>query len=156
MHFKTASAALVALASTAFALPQGRQSAPSVSVSNGTIVGSTSDGIDSFMGIPFAMPPVGNLRLRPPQCYDQAYPGGTLVATEVPTACPQFEGSFSTAELDILSAVVNTIGDITDIPFLKLPTKSGEDCLTLNVQRPEGTTSDSKLPVMVYIFGGGK
>ena len=46
---------------------QARQAGPSVTIQNGTIIGSSSLGIDSFKGIPFAQPPTGSLRLRPPQ-----------------------------------------------------------------------------------------
>src|SRR5205814_1235060 len=48
------------LASTTLAAPYAR-------IKNGLILGSTSNGVDTFLGIPYADPPVGNLRLRRPQ-----------------------------------------------------------------------------------------
>ena len=124
---------------------------PVVTVKNGTIVGSTVGTVDSFKGIPFALPPTGTLRLKPPQSYNTKYPSGTLVATGIPTACPQFYGMTNMSEIPPAA-----LGVLLDTPFAQIATVSGEDCLTLNVQRPVGTTSSSKLPVVFWIFGGGK
>ncbi|KAF2155568.1 alpha/beta-hydrolase [Myriangium duriaei CBS 260.36] len=155
MLFKSAST-LLAFASSVLALPHDtRASNPTAITKNGTVTGASANGIESFMGIPFALPPVGPLRLKPPQSYNQAYPGGSFTATNTPRACPQFQGSFSALELSLLSAAANTVGNILDIPFFHIPTETGEDCLTLNVQRPAGTAANAKLPVLLYIFGGG-
>lgn len=108
--------------------------APSVTTRNGTVVGSSLLGIDTFKGIPFAEPPVGNLRLRPPQPLSKGY--GTKQATAIPTACPQM------SELG---------GVMPSMPA----TPNGEDCLTLNIQRPSNTSTDHPLPVLFWIFGGG-
>merc|ERR1711977_681402 len=58
-----------------------RAAAPSATIKNGTIVGSTTNNVDSFSGIPFALPPTGSLRLKPPQSRTSAFPGGTFTAT---------------------------------------------------------------------------
>jgi triacylglycerol lipase len=42
-----------------------------------------------------------------------------------------------------------------DTPLFQTVTNAGEDCLTINVMRPTGTTSSSNLPVLFWIFGGG-
>ncbi|KAF2168534.1 hypothetical protein M409DRAFT_21284 [Zasmidium cellare ATCC 36951] len=125
-----------------------RQAGPSVTISNDTIVGSSSLGIDSFKGISFAQPPVGNLRLRPPQPIVQNF--GTIQATGSPKACPQFFTQANTGLLpqDVLSTVLYS-------PLVQEITNAGEDCLTLNVQRPSNTNPSSKLPVLFWIFGGG-
>lgn len=65
--------------------------AKTVTVTNGTIHGgicSTSDA-NAFLGVPFASPPVGNLRFAAPKSYDKKY-DGVLNATVQPPSCPQF------------------------------------------------------------------
>ncbi|EMC95199.1 hypothetical protein BAUCODRAFT_530646 [Baudoinia panamericana UAMH 10762] len=125
-----------------------RAAAPSVTIQNGTVVGSTSSGIDNFKGVPFAQPPTGTLRLKPPQTI--AVPYETITATGTPTACPQFY--FQANTTDIPDGVVGTL---LDSPGVQAATVSGEDCLTLNVQRPSGTAANAGLPVVFWIYGGG-
>jgi carboxylesterase type B len=142
---------LSCLAATVLAAPAIEKrllGAPTVTIKNGTVVGSTNGIIDSFNGVPFAQPPVGNLRLKPPQSITKPY--GTITATGVPTACPQFG---STDNLNDLPTGV--LGQILDLPIVQTASKAGEDCLTVNVQRPAGTNSSSKLPVLFWIYGGG-
>ncbi|KAK4504449.1 hypothetical protein PRZ48_005365 [Zasmidium cellare] len=129
-------------------LPSSAFAAPSVTITNGTIIGYSSGGIDSFKGIPFAQPPVGNLRLRPPQSINQTF--GTFQATGSPRACPQFFTQANTGVLpqDVLSTLLYS-------PLVQEITNAGEDCLTLNVQRPSNVNASSKLPVLFWIFGGG-
>lgn len=61
---------------------------PTVSVKNGTISGlhSTTYNEDYFLGIPFAQPPVNELRFRNPQSYNSSY-NGVLQATEYAPEC---------------------------------------------------------------------
>lgn len=125
-----------------------RQAAPSVTISNGTVVGSSDGSIDSFKGIPFAESPAGASRLRAPS--PVATPFGTIQATSVPAACPQFYLQVDTSNLPS-----EVTGELLDTPFGQQIQNEDEDCLNLNVQRPTGTTADSKLPVVVWIFGGG-
>ncbi len=116
-----------------------------------TVIGSTSNSIDTFNGIPFAQPPTGSLRLRPPQTLTTAL--GTIKATGIPKACPQMYFSDTVDATDVLPSAV--LGMLLDTPFFQTATNAGEDCLTISVQRPAGTTSKSKLPVLFWIFGGG-
>lgn len=44
---------------------------------------------------------------------------------------------------------------LLDTPLFQTVTDAGEDCLTLSIYRPSGTTASSKLPVLFWIFGGG-
>ncbi|KAH7310160.1 Alpha/Beta hydrolase protein [Rhexocercosporidium sp. MPI-PUGE-AT-0058] len=133
---------------------------PSVTISNpsATIVGSTdsflgitSGTIDTFNGIPFAQPPVGALRLKPPQPLTTSL-GTVQATTSLPPSCPQFFVQDSN-----LSGVAGTALDLVlaSPAFSNRLIKGQEDCLTLNVQRPTGTNSSSKLPVLLWIFGGG-
>lgn len=120
--------ALVLIASHHGALAQA--SAPLVEAPAGKLEGSEVDGIRAFKGIPYARPPVGDLRWRPPV----PAPGWTGVreATKFGKACIQPPPN---------PASVYYSG--------ALPTS--EDCLTLNVWAPAGA---KKLPVMVWIHGG--
>ena len=107
-----------------------------VQIKNGTVIGSSKGGVDAFLGIPFAKPPTGHLRLKPPQPIDSLL--GTINATTVPTACPQL--------LSVATA---------STPAAASTAPEGEDCLTLNVYRPADIPSGKKLPIMFWIYGGG-
>jgi para-nitrobenzyl esterase len=104
---------------------------PSISVSDGTLRGSVAYGVESWKGIPFAAPPVGNLRWRAPQPVEPW--AGVRDASAFESDCPQLP---------------------LGLPFLDMRTQPSEDCLYLNVWRPEGS-ADRKLPVLVWIYGGG-
>ena len=96
-----------------------------------------SDKVRAFQGIPYAVPPVGALRWAPPQ--PAARWKGTFEATNYGHHCAQnhvfddmiFQDSTSASDL------------------------GSEDCLTLNVYAPAGSSAKSKLPVMFWIHGGG-
>ncbi|EZG03171.1 hypothetical protein H106_06673 [Trichophyton rubrum CBS 735.88] len=123
-----------------------KRAAPSVQLDYATVVGSRALGIDSFKGIPFAQPPVGKLRLKPPQPITGDL--GTVKAVGIPRTCPQMYLQSDDIPEDVLGRFINT-------PFFQKLTHAGEDCLTINVQRPSSATPGSKLPVLFWIFGGG-
>ncbi|KAF2502341.1 putative extracellular lipase [Lophium mytilinum] len=127
-----------------------KRGVPTVSIASpqATIVGSNLLGVDIFNSIPFAQPPVGHLRLKPPQALNS--PLGTVSATGIAKACPQFFFDVDTSQFP-----TSILGTLLDLPLFQTITNAGEDCLTLNVIRPEGTTVSSKLPVLFWIFGGG-
>ena len=118
-----------------------------VSVSSGTVVGSSLLGVESFNGIPFANPPTGPLRLKPPQRYSGNL--GTFDATGIPDACPQMFISS-----DTLGFVGGILTSLLELPLLQV-VGGNEDCLTVSVQRPAGTQAGDDLPVLFWIFGGG-
>ncbi|GAA6061459.1 hypothetical protein JCM10212_005662 [Sporobolomyces blumeae] len=105
---------------------------PTVEIKNGTVEGISIDSFaqEAFLGIPFAKPPTGDLRLRKPQSLESKFEGGKYEAKEYSVFCPGFGGDEIGYEL-------------------------GEDCLTVNVVRPAGTSENSSLPVGVWIYGGG-
>jgi para-nitrobenzyl esterase len=102
--------------------------APEVKTTYGVVRGAVQGDIASFKGIPYAAPPVGEFRWRPPQ---PVTPWKEVRdATKDCADCPQRAWPGSTA-------------------------KQSEDCLFLNVWTPATATKKSKLPVMVWIHGGG-
>jgi para-nitrobenzyl esterase len=119
-------AALAALAGAPAASAQQTQ----VKVDTGALSGAVRNGVLSFKGIPFAAPPVGELRWRPPQ---PARPwSGVRPATQYGHDCMQKPFPSDAAPLGAAPA---------------------EDCLVLNVWRP--ANAEKALPVMVWIYGGG-
>lgn len=98
----------------------------------GKLVRTLGRTVEEFRGIPFAEPPVGHLRFRPPRPKDAWE--GTLDATARSTACHQVA-----------------------VPGITLDgAKITEDCLHLNVWVPESAVNaSSRRPVLVWIHGGG-
>ncbi len=95
----------------------------------------------SWKGIPFASPPVGALRWRAPQ--DPAPWSSTLSAQRFGPACLQ-NGR-------IYGPGANNTYDSTIATTLNTPVGS-EDCLSLNIWRPD--SAEEKLPVIVFTYGG--
>ena len=108
---------------------------PVVRVESGELQGVVDDGVASFKGIPFAAPPVGELRWRPPQ--PAAKWTGVRQAADFGANCMQ--GRFGPPPA----------------PGAPPAPAPSEDCLFLNVWRPASATPTAKLPVMVWIHGGG-
>ena len=106
-------------------------SAPQVKTRLGTVEGKDDGKVKVFLGIPYAAPPVGDLRWKAPA--PVAKWTGVKKATEFGSHCLQG----------------NVFGDMV----FHDPGGS-EDCLTLNVWVPDKHV-DPKLPVMVWIYGGG-
>lgn len=126
---------------------EDRVAKTTVTTPQGTITGSSALGVDSFAGIPFAEPPVGPLRLKPPQRLNSSL--GNFDATGLGPSCPQM--FFSTGGNDLL---VSVLGNLLNTGLFQTVTDQTEDCLTMRVQRPAGTKPDAKLPVLFWIFGG--
>ena len=121
--------ALIALLTTCAAAAS--LAAPLVETESGRVVGTQSQEIAVFKGLPYAAPPVGALRWRAPQ--PAVAWSGARDASKAGNSCPQkralsLEGG----------------GD---------PGTLAEDCLTLNVFTPRAETAE-RLPVMVWLHGG--
>jgi para-nitrobenzyl esterase len=121
--------AVLSLLVTTGSRAEGPPRAPQVEVADGVLAGVRDNGVVSFKGIPFAAPPVGDLRWRAPQ---PARPWtGVRSAEQYGAICEQK-----------YKAQDNGVG----------PLPKSEDCLTLNVFAPAQAKS---APVMVWIHGGG-
>jgi len=105
--------------------------AQQVKIDTGKLSGVTTDGVTAYKGIPYAAPPVGDLRWRAPQ---------------------------PVAHWSGIRSAANYGHDCKQLPFpsdaAPLGTASDEDCLVINVWLPEHPAS-KHLPVMVWIYGGG-
>ena len=103
----------------------------SVQTAEGPVCGVTAGDVTSYLGIPYAAPPVGALRWRPPQPVTPWT--STLQATTPNASCPS--PGFPPGS----------------------PPAAGttEDCLQLKVQIPAGAKPGDKLPVMYELHGGG-
>jgi para-nitrobenzyl esterase len=121
--------AFVGVLSSAIALPASQNSQPTIRTRSGVISGTIGHDVLVFKGIPFAQPPVGALRWRPPQ---PVKPWESVrSATEWGPVCMQER------------KIDPGIG----------PGEPSEDCLTLNVFEPAATKTLH--PVMVFFYGGG-
>lgn len=100
--------------------------ATTISTRNGKIAGVLIDQVLQFKGIPYAKPPLGELRFKRPQ------------------AVESWQGSFQADNFG--AAAIQEIN-----PLNPLPT-TAEDCLSLNIWVPEGV--GKRLPVMIWLHGG--
>jgi para-nitrobenzyl esterase len=129
-----AAAALVSCAPVAGAgrvpaRPHSPAASPIAATASGRLRGAAAGAMDEFLGVPYAAPPAGPLRWRPPQ---PAAPwSGVRSATRFGPHCPQSGSRFGLASMS-------------------------ENCLFLNVYTPPGASSrgSGALPVMVWIHGG--
>lgn len=104
-----------------------------VAVEQGELLGTTDGSVLRYRGIPYAAAPVGDRRFEPPGRPHSW--SGTRPATEPGARCAQLPAPSGTPHA--------TAGSDT------------EDCLTVDITVPAGTTADARLPVLVWIHGGG-
>ena len=106
--------------------------APAVQVEGGRLRGRADRGVAAFLGIPYAVPPFGARRMRPPEPPGQWE--GERPAAGYGATCPKGDYAPQNAAL---------------FPEVVIP---GEECLNLNVWTPD--PGGSGLPVLVWIHGG--
>ena len=127
---------LVALLAAVGLLTAGSQASarssagpPVVHTAQGAVRGVHAGAVEQFLGIPYAAPPVGDLRWRPPR--PAASWSGVRSAEHHGSPCPQAGGSLGATPSE------------------------NEDCLVLDVYRPAGHPGGARLPVYFWIHGGG-
>lgn len=116
----------------------GDRISDTVQTDSGLIRGTEHDGVKVFLGIPYAAPPVGDLRWRPPRPVTPWE--GIKDTTRFGNTCPQ--------------KPLSTYGFSGMMYMEEYPGTPDEDCLYLNVWTP-AVSRKEKLPVMVWIYGGG-
>ncbi|KAH6670031.1 para-nitrobenzyl esterase [Halenospora varia] len=105
------------------------------------IVNGTHPNVAQFLGIPYAEPPVGDLRWT--QSVAKS-PVGGIDATSFGPSCPQYDTS------------TPSVYEIDERQFL-ISGSTSEDCLTVSIWAPYSTTNCSEpLPVIAWIYGGGQ
>jgi len=127
------SLSLLAIVSSVVAAlsPRAFTAADTVKIDSGQISGVSASGVRVFKGIPFAAPPVGDLRWKAPQ--PVAPWSGVRAADTFSSACIQEPYA-------------------PDSPYARPPEPTSEDCLYLNVW--SAANAGDKRPVMVWIHGG--
>ena len=123
-------AALIAAAAIMVAVPASAAAPVVAEAPAGVVVGVADDSVNVFKGLPYALPPVGDQRWKPPRPAPR-WPG-QRDATAFGPACVQNR-----------SSSINI--------YANDPARMSEDCLTLNIWAPAGAR---KAPVMVWIHGG--
>lgn len=113
----------------------GDGSGPLLLLSNGTVRGVSTQGVQCFLSIPYASPPVGTARFEPPH---PAAWTGILDATSPGATAPQR---------------IRPVEGLDVVPLVGEGWRRGDNYLTLNLCRPD--SSDTDLPVMVFVHGGG-
>jgi para-nitrobenzyl esterase len=118
--------------------------APVVEIPDGKLRGAQLGATVAFKGIPYAAPPVGNLRWRQPQ---PVLPwSGVRDATQPGNVCTQSQAG--------LNNFIAPLAAAYGAKFVGEPVKSSEDCLYLNVWMPTDAAARAPLPVMVWLHGG--
>ncbi len=119
-----------------FALSLNAQQQFRVGTNSGEVIGQETGRLRTFLGIPYAGAPLGNLRWKPPQ-------------PVVPWTSPRQATTFGNVCTQMIVGLFDVPGET------KGQIKGAEDCLYLNVYTPADSASSRRLPVMVWIHGGG-
>lgn len=138
--------------------PLAAAQAPQLTIETrtGTVTGlinGTTPNVRQFLSVPFAKPPVGNLRWMPPEPLgmNSSHP---VDATQYPKSCPQYLAATKSVYNQDITPWIPWRYDQPAAPGASLQT-SAEDCLYLAIWTPTNATNTSSLPVLFFITGGG-
>lgn len=112
---------------------EGERAMPVVTTAHGAVRGRWEKGVAVFRGIPYAAPPFGPRRFRPPSRRSRGTVCGTAGAFGPTAPKPPYSTAFA--------------------EYLSDPDIDGDDCLNLNVWTPDPSPA-ARLPVLVWLHGG--
>jgi len=143
---------LPSIAALALTMPAAAQDAgppaatPVVQTDAGSVQGLEQDGVDAFLGVRYAAPPLGDLRFMPP-AKPEAWEG-VADATGYGAPCMQLYSASGPTESEMTRRIQAIFPTSTEAKM------DNEDCLFLNVWTP-AAGGGGKRPVMVWFHGGG-
>ncbi|KAJ0109029.1 hypothetical protein J7T55_002221 [Diaporthe amygdali] len=150
--FGAALAALMSSTAAASSISRHRNTAraatPVVHLDNGLSVqgriAPAASTVAEFLGIPYAQPPVDDLRWAPPQDYEVASNNSVVNATALPPSCWQY--------ISVHPGILRT-----DAPEYMIGNAGmAEDCLTMSIWAPaKALEAEEGLPVLIWFYGGG-
>ncbi|KAF2765364.1 alpha/beta-hydrolase [Teratosphaeria nubilosa] len=147
MKATTGTAALAAALSGFVASTSAFQIGQAVKTTSGTVTGHPAPNapqVGEYLGIPYAQPPLGNLRFAPPQPYRS---DRMITASSHGRNCPSRSAPAPSSQLP--PSVYNLLADLGQVGD-----HQNEDCLYINVwNKPQ--SGAAKKPVLVWIHGGG-
>ncbi|TFK87024.1 carotenoid ester lipase precursor [Polyporus arcularius HHB13444] len=120
-----------------------------VQLDRANVVGTVGGSTENFLGLPYAQPPVGDLRLRLPELI--SFYNGTINATSFGNQCIQQAAPLGPNIPPEVLEGLQTLGTVFDT---NPDVPQSEDCLNLNVIRPAHISPHEKLPVLFWIYGG--
>lgn len=145
MKLRTSVLALTTVAMAHGAMAQ-ESATPVVDTESGQVQGVEQGGIDAFLGVRYAAPPVGELRFKPPGKPERA--NGVADATGYGAPCMQLYSASGPNASEMTRQIQTIFPTYTEAKI------DNEDCLFLNVWTPEAGDG-GKRPVMVWFHGGG-
>ncbi|KAF8637281.1 hypothetical protein AX17_002934 [Amanita inopinata Kibby_2008] len=120
---------------------------PVVQLDSATFTGVSNGPVNQFLGIPYAQPPVDDLRYSLPVALPPY--SGSYDARNFGPSCTQ-----QTRELPQVPNVTQSVLDYLNYTLWNYSTPDSEDCLTINVIQPDLVANDKLLPVVVWLHGG--
>ncbi|KAH8672755.1 Alpha/Beta hydrolase protein [Tricladium varicosporioides] len=112
------------------------QQVPIIHTTSGLLRGFTAfSDVQAYLGIPYAQPPIGDLRFSPPQPFQG---NNASVKNCFTSTAGCFQQQYITAFSDRSTGI-----------------SESEDMLSINIWKPTNTNSTKSLPVMIFLYGGG-